>query len=63
MWLEFLSVLGLVILLVFIGMFVYLFEPYIELDRERVSATPVEIETIYVNVTGEPGCANCINLT
>lgn len=45
-----------------VGLFVYLLEPYIELDRERVSAKPIEIDAIYVNVTGEPGCAKLYRL-
>ena len=56
------SVSVLVIFLILAGIFVYLFEPYITLDRERVSTTPIEIETIYVNVTGEPGCAKLYKL-
>jgi hypothetical protein len=44
------------------GLFVYLFEPYMELDRERISSDPIEIEVAYVNITGEPACAKLYKL-
>lgn len=56
------SILFLLALLMLVGLFVYLLEPHIELNRERASAKPIEIDTIYVNVTGEPGCAKLYRL-
>lgn len=56
------SILFLLVLLLLVGLFVYLLEPHIELDRERVSTKPIKIDTIYVNVTGEPGCAKLYRL-
>ncbi len=56
------TVLFLLVLLMLVGLFVYVLEPHIDLDRERVSTKPIEIDTIYVNVTGESGCAKLYKL-
>ncbi len=59
---KIIAIVSLVVLFMLVGLFVYLFEPYVVLDRDRVSTIPIYVDTIYVNVTGEPGCAKLYRL-
>lgn len=52
----------LVCLLIITGGLIYLFEPYIELNRERKSLKPIEIKVKYINVTGDGSCAKLYRL-
>ena len=53
----------IIILLVLLVGFVYLFEPYIDLSRERVSSKPSDVNAIYINVTGDASCAKLYKLS
>lgn len=54
---RFLKKIAILIVLVSIVGSIYLFQPHIEFKEVRISTKPVEIEAIYVNLTGEPLCA------
>lgn len=42
--------------------YIALFQPYVILEENRLTAQPVTVKTIFVNVTGDPLCAKLYKL-